>query len=92
MTIEADRETHTTRRLTTLDVAKHILMAARGLSYSEEQAFDELLDVSMRYQVDVVHLTEALVDLADGRDDHLGEHRRARTVALEQWGRLLGEQ
>lgn len=89
MTIEAHRATPAERRLTALDTAQTLLISARGSSYTEDQAFDELLDASMRFHVDIVDLCEALIDLASGSDTFPDGHRRAGTVADELWGPLL---
>ncbi|OLL19014.1 MULTISPECIES: ANTAR domain-containing protein [unclassified Rhodococcus (in: high G+C Gram-positive bacteria)] len=95
MTIEAHRDIPAVRRLTALDTAQALLRSARGRSYTEDQAFDELLDASMRFHVDIVDLCEALTDLATGPGTIQGlrrtvhGHRRAHTVAAELWGPLL---
>ena len=54
-----------------------------------DQTFDELLDSSMRHQVDVGDLAEALADLADGIRPEADDHRRARDVAAREWGAFL---
>ncbi|MDV7268367.1 MULTISPECIES: ANTAR domain-containing protein [Rhodococcus] len=88
MTIEAHRDTRETRHLSALDAAIEILTDARGDSYSPDQAFDELLDTSMRHQVDIGDLAEALADLAEGVDPPDG-HRRACEVAGRAWASIL---
>ncbi|NGP05982.1 ANTAR domain-containing protein [Rhodococcus sp. 14C212] len=89
MTIEAHRDNPAVRRLTALDTAQALLRSARGRSYTEDQAFDELLDASMRFHVDIVDLCEALTDLTSGPGTTVQGHRRAHTVATELWGRLI---
>ena len=89
LTIEAHRDTRATRHLSALDAAIQFLTTARGSSYSADQAFDELLDSSMRHQVDVGDLAEALADLADGIRPEADDHRRARDVAAREWGAFL---
>ncbi|AWH00794.1 ANTAR domain-containing protein [Rhodococcus ruber] len=88
MTIEAHRDIPAVRRLTALDTAQTLLRSARGRSYSEDQAFDELLDASMRFHVDIVDLCEALTDLTT-TSDTVPAQRRAHTVATDLWGALI---
>jgi len=64
-------------------------MGARHVS--EEQSFDELLDVATRHQLDLVHLAEAFTEVADGTDSmhcaaELGD---TRAVVVEEWGLLM---
>lgn len=89
LTIEAHRATRATRHLSALDAAIRILISARGNSYSADQAFDELLDCSMRHHVDIGDLAEALLHLAQGDHPHGEDHRRACDVAEGEWGSLI---
>lgn len=77
------------RHLSALDAAIEILAVARGKAYSADQAFDELLDTSMRHQVDLGDLAEALADIALNVPAAAGDRRRARDVATQEWGELL---
>ncbi|WP_072690797.1 ANTAR domain-containing protein [Rhodococcus marinonascens] len=89
MTIEAHGATRAIRHLSALDAAIQILTTVRGNTYSADQAFDELLDCSMRHHVDLGDLAEALADIAQGVQAVPDDHRRARGVATQEWGVLL---
>ncbi|MEV0945058.1 ANTAR domain-containing protein [Rhodococcus sp. NPDC049939] len=89
MAIEARSESRALQNLSALDGAIQILTTARGNAYSTDQASDELLDTSMRHQVDLGDLAEALVDIAQGVQAVADERRRARDVVRQEWGALL---
>lgn len=71
-----------------LEAAQHLVMAARHCT--EDQAFDELLDVATRHHLDLLHFVDAFSEIPDHgtrlspTDDLVG----ARAVAIEHWHRL----
>ncbi|MFC9837419.1 ANTAR domain-containing protein [Rhodococcus sp. NPDC127530] len=71
-----------------LEAAQHLVMQARHCT--EDQAFDELLDVATRHHLDLLHFVEAFSEIPDHgtwlspTDDLVG----ARAVAIEHWHRL----
>jgi hypothetical protein len=71
-----------------LEAAQRVVMTARRCT--EDQAFDELLDVASRHHLDFAHFVEEFTTVADraARLSPVDDLYSARAIALEHW-RLL---
>ncbi|OAN39910.1 ANTAR domain-containing protein [Mycolicibacterium iranicum] len=72
----------------TIDLAQGILIGRRRCS--PHAAFTELLAVSRRHDITLTAAAEALVDLAVGIHDSVGQTSVQSVVAELEWGGLFG--
>jgi hypothetical protein len=73
-----------------LEAAQRVVMAAHRCT--EDQAFDELLDVAFRHHLDFAQFITQFAAIADHGASVLpvGDPCSARAVALEHWQLLAG--